>query len=295
MKQLTLLGLEPVSSLSADPAPNADGSEPGSAGAVRMSVVDECQAALFEDRAVLLRDIDCTLEQGDFEGALRALRALEGLYGSPAEGPPAACLESLADLSWEIPGKVLDSWTAIEPGLQPGPRRRALRGVFVRLLAAQASEDVVRARPGCLPALASFLPVAPGRPEGEGRREARRLVRDALLAGRTLEPLHFTDDQAVEEVLAEDLPPRWLACLGSIRRLWPAPPLSPSEIDGLGAGRPEALVADDAALAFWHCLRAAEAPECPTEVLHEARRRMKALHPDLHAAFMRRLPPRLGG
>jgi hypothetical protein len=186
-----------------------------------MFVVDERQVALFEDRTVLLREIDCTLEQGDFEGALRALRALQGLYGSPAEGPPAACLESLADLSWEIPGKVLDGWVAIEPALQPGPRRRAQRGIFVRLLTAHASEDLVRARPGCLPALAEFLPVAPGRPEGEGRREARRLVRDALLAGRTLEPLRFTDDEAVEEVLAEDLPPRWLACLGGVRRLWP--------------------------------------------------------------------------
>jgi len=286
VKQLTLLGLEPVSSPSADPVPNADGAEPGSAATVRMPVVDERQVALFENRTVLLREIDCTLEQGDFEGALRALRALQGLHGSPAEGPPAFCLESLADLSWEIPGEVLDGWVAIEPALQPGPRRRAQRGIFVRLLATHASEDLVRARPGCLPALASFLPVAPGRPEGEGRREARRLVRDALLAGRTLEPLHFTDDEAVEEVLAEDLPPRWLACLGSVRRLWPAPPLSPSEIDGLGAGRTDALAADDPALTFWHCLRAAEAPGCSTEVLHEARRRMKALHPDLHAAFI---------
>jgi hypothetical protein len=184
---------------------------------------------------------------------------------------------------------------AIEPALPPAPRRRAERGIFVRLLAAHPSEDLVRARPACLPALASFLLVAPGRPEGEGRREARRLVRDALLAGRTLEPLHFAADEAVEELLAEDLPPRWLACLGSVRRLWPAPPLSPSEIDRLGAGGSGALAADDPALAFWHCLGAAEAPGCPNEVLHEARRRMKALHPDLHAAFMRRLPPRLGG
>jgi len=295
VKQLTLLGLEPVSSLSADSAPNADGADPGSAGAVRMSVVDERQVTLFADRTVLLREIDYTLEQGEFEGALRALRALQDLYGSPAEGPPAASLESLAGLSWEDPGEVLDGWVAIGPALQQALRKRAQTGVFVRLLAAHASEDLVRARPGCLPALASFLPVAPGRPEGEGRREARRLIRDALLAGRTLEPLHFTDDEAVEELLAEDLPPRWLACLGSLRRLWPAPPLSPSEIVVLGAGRTDALEADDPALRFWHCLRAAEAPGCPSEVLHEVRRRMKALRPDLHAAFMRRLPPRLDG
>jgi hypothetical protein len=88
----------------------------------------------------------------------------------------------------------------------------------------------------------------------------------------------------VEEVLAEHLTPRWLACLGSVRRPWPAPPLSPSEIVVLGAGRTDAFAADDPALRFWHCLRAAEAPGCPSEVLHEARRRMKALHPDLQTS-----------
>jgi hypothetical protein len=41
-------------------------------------------------------------------------------------------------------------------------------------------------------------------------------------------------------------------------------------------------------MAFWQCLRVAETPGCPEELRHAARRRMKQLHPELHAAFMRR-------
>jgi hypothetical protein len=146
----------------------------------------------------------------------------------------------------------------------------------------------VRSRPDCLPVLAAFLESAPGRAEGEGRREARRLVRDALLEGRALEPLDFPHDGPVADVLAEDMPSRWLACLGAVRRLWPAPPLSPAETNALAAGRTDALAACDPALEFWRCLRVADTPACPDERLHEARRRMKALHPELHAAYMRR-------
>jgi hypothetical protein len=57
----------------------------------------------------------------------------------------------------------------------------------------------------------AFLDFAPSRPEGAGRREARRLVREALLAGRPLEPLDFRHDELVADTLAEDMPPRWRA------------------------------------------------------------------------------------
>jgi hypothetical protein len=43
------------------------------------------------------------------------------------------------------------------------------------------------------------------------------------------------------------------------------------------------------ALCFWECLRVAETPECPEELLHEARRRMKKLHGDFHALYIRRV------
>jgi hypothetical protein len=160
----------------------------------------------------------------------------------------------------------------------------------VRLLRSCAPDALVRARPECLPELAAFLESAPGRAEGEGRRAARRLVGEALLAGRALEPLDFRHDEPVTDTLAEDMPPRWLACLGAVRRLWPAPPLSAAEADALVSRQPDAPAAEDPALAFWRCLRVTETPGCSDEALHEARRRMKALHPELHGAFMRRVP-----
>jgi len=295
LRQLVLLGLDPV--IRADAGPGPDGEVPDSrpGDVVTMPVADERQAALFEDRAVLLRGLDHALEQGEFEEALRALRSFEAVYGPPAEGPPSPILESLAGACWDSPGAALDTWTSVEAGLRPGPRRRIRTGVFVRLLRSRAPDALARARPECLPAVAAFLDSAPGRPEGEGRREARRLVREALLEGRTLEPLDFRHDEPVAEALAEDMPPRWLACLGAVRRLWPAPPLSATEAGTLVARQPDAFAADDPALAFWRCLRVAETPACPDEALHEARRRMKALQPELHEAFMRRILPRLGG
>src|SRR2546426_212519 len=60
-------------------------------------------------------------------------------------------------------------------------------------------------------------------PEGGGRR-ARALVRDALLNGRGPESLDFEEAPVIADLLAEDLPPRWLACLGLVRRLWSTPP-----------------------------------------------------------------------
>lgn len=289
-----MLGLDPVIRADAGPGPDGEVSDSRPGDVVAMPVVDERQAALFEDRAVLLRGLDHALEQGEFEEAQRALRSFEAVYGPPAEGPPSPCLESLAGASWDSPGAGLDAWTSVEADLRPGPRRRIQTGVFVRLLRSCAPDALVRARPECLPALAVFLESAPGRPGGEGRREARRLVGETLLEGRTLEPLDFRHDEPVAEVLAEDMPPRWLACLGAVRRLWPAPPLSTGEADEFVAPRPDAPAADDPALAFWRCLRVAETPACSDEALHEARRRMKALQPELHNAFMRRVPPRPG-
>jgi hypothetical protein len=291
LRQLVLLGLDPVIRADAGPGPAGEVSDSRRGDVVAMPVVDERQAALFEDRAVLLRELDHALEQGEFEEALPALRSLEAVYGPPAEGPPSPCLESLARASWDSPGAGLDAWTSVETSLRHGPHRRIRTGVFVRLLRSFGPDALVRARPECLPALAAFLESAPGRPAGEGRREARRLVGEALLDGRALEPLDFRHDEPVADTLAEDMPPRWLACLGAVRRLWPAPPLSAAEADPLVARQPDALAAEDPALSFWRCLRVAETPECSDEALHEARRRMKALQPELHNALMRRAPP----
>jgi hypothetical protein len=101
--------------------------------------------------------------------------------------------------------------------------------------------------------------------------------------------LLFREDGAVAELLAEDLSPPWLACLGRIRRLWPSSPLPEAErqapLDLVGGQEGD----DDRAIAFWRCLCLAETPDCPEALVHAARRRIKQLHPGLHVAFMRRL------
>jgi hypothetical protein len=96
LRLLVLLGLDPVIREDAGPGPDGKVSDSRPGDVVAMPVVDERQAALFEDRAVLLRGLDHALEQGEFEDALRALRSFEAVYGPPAEGPPSPALESLA-------------------------------------------------------------------------------------------------------------------------------------------------------------------------------------------------------
>lgn len=116
------------------------------------------------------------------------------------------------------------------------------------------------------------------------------MIRDALLTGFRLEPLGLRWDQALADLLAEDEEPPWLACLGVIRRLWPTPRLMPEDIGALSGPFVEPASGEQAALAFWSCLRVAEDRDCPEGALHEARRRMKRLRPEFHALHMRRQP-----
>ena len=130
-----MLGLDPVIRADSDPGPGGEVSDSRPGDVVAMPVVDERQAALFEDRAVLLRGLDHALEQGEFEEALRALRSFEAVYGPPAEGPPSPCLESLAGASWDSPGAGLDTW---DVG-RGGPSTRATPPHSDRRLRAPAS------------------------------------------------------------------------------------------------------------------------------------------------------------
>jgi hypothetical protein len=187
----------------------------------------------------------------------------------------------------------LSVWAEIDDGLasQPSLPERLRSAVFARLLESHAFGELLEARPESLPALAHVLRIRPGRSPEEGRREARVLVRDALLAGRALDALDFRENEAVAELLAEDLSPRWLACLGRVRRLWPASPPRDSESEALRQIALGAATDDEPAMAFWHCLRLAEIPACPEDLRQQARRRMKQLHPELHAQFMRHPAP----
>jgi hypothetical protein len=182
----------------------------------------------------------------------------------------------------------LSAWAAVDRQLvdQPVLRERVRTGVFARLLQSHTSAELLSARAECLPALARALRASP-----EGQLEARGLVRDALLAGRTLEAFNFREDAPLADLLAEDLPPRWLACLGRVRRLWLHSPLHGPEWETLREIARGEAGNEDPAMAFWQCLRLAESPDCPDELRHAARRRMKQIHPDLHALFMRRAAP----
>ena len=199
------------------------------------------------------------------------------LFVSDRRRLPAAA--TLADASWE-PG--------VDPPRVTNDRQIAL---FAPAVVLARDEALVEAAPECLPALALVLIRSPN--ASDGRRRARVLVRDALLAGCRLESLDFTHDEPLSDVLAEDLPPRWLACLGVIRRLWMA---AHAEPDPAPFGTPLAgsQSDDEAALEFWHCLQVAEDATCTDELVHEARRRMKRLRPELHALYMRRAATRPG-
>jgi hypothetical protein len=140
-----------------------------------------------------------------------------------------------------------------------------------------------------LPAIALALSSGLTASPEDGKRNARSLIRDALVTGLRLEPLQFRWDEALADLLAEDEEPPWLASLGVIRRLWPAPPLTPEDIDALLRPCIEPASSEQAARVFWSCLRGAEDRDCPEGALQEARRRMKRLRPEFHAALMRRV------
>ncbi len=252
---------------------------------------DSGQIELFADHVVACRELDAAIAAGRFEEAARLRRSMDALFGPSEISRSLAPLDLLAGVAWERALETaLSVWTEIDTLLadQPSHRARVRTGVFTRLLRTHTAAGVLAARPDCLPVLVHALR---GRAPEEGRLEARALVRDALLAGRALEARDFREDEALADLLAEDLPPRWLACLGRIRRLWPGSPPRGSEWDELREIARGDAGNEDPALAFWQCLRLAESPACPDDLRHQARSRMKELDPDLHALFMRRAVP----
>jgi hypothetical protein len=89
------------------------------------------------------------------------------------------------------------------------------------------------------------------------------------------------------DLLAEDHPPIGQASLGVVRRLWPTPP--PPTADEVDLHATSVPVSDeDRAAAFWQWLRLADSPGSPDDIRLEARRRMKALDPEMHALYMKK-------
>ena len=280
-----------------DPRPLAeaegsgDTSWPPEPGSQPVPPSDDRQIELFAGPIVLARELEAALGRGRFEEAARLHRVLSDAYGPSRYTVGLGFLERVGGPVWQRPpGEVLAVWTEIDGQLRERVhlRARLREGVFGRLLESHGAEALVTADPECLPALAVVLASGVGTTPDAGRRRARGLVREALLAGRGLESLDFKEDAALADLLAEDFPPRWLACLGLIRRLWSAPPPDEADIEALRSPPAETPSDEEAALGFWRCLQVAESADCPEELLHDARRRMKRLRPELHGLYMRR-------
>jgi hypothetical protein len=255
------------------------------------------QIELFAHPVMLARELEVALGRGRFEEAAGLRRLLSEAYGPSRDTVDLGFLERLGGLVWQRqPGEALAIWTGIDGQLRERPhlRARLREGVFKRLLESHRAEALVTARPECLPSLVAVLgSCVATTPEG-GRRCARDLVRDALLDGRGLESLDFKEDAALADLLAENLPPRWLVCLGLVRRLWSTPPPDEADIEALRSPPAETQSDEAAALGFWQCLRVSESADCPEDLLHEARRRMKRLRPELHGLYLRRAGGRVG-
>jgi hypothetical protein len=245
---------------------------------------------------MLSADVALALAAGAFAEASRVRRQIEEQYGPGLETRALEFLDRLEQVIRDrSPAEALEAWSEIDRDLasQGELRVRTRDGVFMRLLASLEPEAIAQAWPPCLPALTRVLDR--GDDVSGGRRRARCLVRDALLAGRFLDPLDFRHDPPVADLLAEDMEPRWLACRGAIQRLWPAPPPDATPEGGRASDLGGAPSDDEAALQFWHRLGVADAPASPEEDRLQARRSMKRLHAELHGRYMRRavsLPPR---
>jgi hypothetical protein len=271
LRQLTLFGTEPR------PLPREDsGGDRDRESADRLAGFSEAnsgQIDLFTERARLARDLEGALRGGDFPQADRLRRLFEENFGVSAETRALGFLERLADpLASALPEVALPAWHGLDSGLETHPRlRRLLReGVLGRLLCSYSADNLASVSPGSLPALAWVLAARPEASAEDGKREARCLVRDALLACRRFESPDFSWDEALADLLAEDDPPPWLACLGVIRRLWLAERFSSDVVSVLSSPFFEPGSEERAALAFWSCLRAAEDRDCPEVLLHEA-------------------------
>jgi len=288
-RQLTMFGVEPRL-LEPDDS-SAGGAEALYAGTAPPTDADDGQIELFAPAVVLGREMDAAIAAGRFEVAARLRSVLDRSYGPSPLTRDLGFLDQLGACPWEdAPAVALSAWTEVDArfGDRPHLRARLREGVFGRLLASHAPDALVEARPECLPMVAAALDLRPESSAAAGRRRARALVRDALLAGRDLSSLDFAHDQRVADLLAEEFSPRWLACLGLIRRLWTAPRPGAADLLSFSNEAVETPPCDDPALEFWRCLQVAECGDCLDRPLHEARRRMKRLQPGLHALYMRR-------
>lgn len=260
----------------------------GSVGESPATVVLPGQSELFTAERELIGQIEAALASGRFEDARGFRDALLALEGPSAHTGGLGVLDAVGDVGfWDRPLAVLLSdWRALDQHLAALPylRRSIREGGLSRLLEQYPAITIVRAAPATLPDLTNRLCVTLGGDDGAIPVEAATLVRDALLEGIEPIPGDFADGRLVD-LLAEDYRPGWLACLGALRQFWPVPPADPSEL-------PEPTDADaededERGRQFWACLRRTTSCGRDEPAAMAARTRMKRLHPEMHALFMR--------
>jgi hypothetical protein len=245
------------------------------------------QRQLFTAERELIGQLEAALASGQFEDARRCRDALVGLEGPSSGTRDLTALDTVGDQGfWQRPlAVVLSEWLDLDSHLVDLPYLRQLihDGALSRLLELYRPAELVRAEPSLLARLTNRLG-ATVVDDGIVAPDTARLVRDALLDGCETAPGDFDDDRLVD-LLAEDQRPIWLACLGALRHLWPVPPAGPAELTLACSPIPDDE--DERGREFWVCLQCAIAcgRDEPTAVA--ARKRMKLLHPDMHALFMR--------
>jgi hypothetical protein len=245
------------------------------------------QLSLFEGKVLLLGELERALLRCDFAAGIRVRQQLADQYGEAAVPSNISFLDKLGPEFWEDSRDLRERMAgrrALEADLPEGsPLHKAVKNCFWEKLLERHSPEEILLFDGCLlPCLFNVL-------HGLGRqREGRDLVRDRLLSGEVCNPIDF-DDEVVNDILAEDLAPQWLASLGALHHVWARPRPSEREIAAFEKEltEPDPKHEEDRALAFWRCLSIAQrGRSLPETLLHDARRRMKRLNPDLHALYM---------
>lgn len=236
--------------------------------------VHPAQIGLFGAAAEARVAVEELIAEARFGEAVAKAREIERSFGSFFVVPDAACFEPLAalDLASADLATIRLAWRSARDQARHSWRRQDLAAALVRRLHPVTGLDLVGTD------VVLLADVAELKRRSDRVDVERILVRDALLAGMALEP-DVVGDEAVRNLLREDLQPEWLACLGVMLGVWPAP--------GGGETVEDPRTDRECALAFCDCLSVAMRPAAhPPAAVIAARMRMRELNRELHARHM---------